>query len=149
MICFQEITEDNLDLAIGITVMPDQEVVIVPVSYSLAQCFVLSDILKPFLILNNHEPVGFILFLIDESEKQYEICRLMINRHHQHKGYGKKALLLAIEYLKNAGTRKIELSHQTSNYGVGALYQGIGFTYTGDIKDGEVMMELQIDADQN
>ena len=48
MIRFEPITEDNMDDAIAISVRPDQEEVIAPVVYSLAQCYVLSDILTPF-----------------------------------------------------------------------------------------------------
>ena len=62
MIRFEPITEDNMDDAIAISVRPDQEEVIAPVVYSLAQCYVLSDILTPFLIMNDDLPVGFILF---------------------------------------------------------------------------------------
>lgn len=147
MIRFEPITEDNMDDAIAISVRPDQEEVIAPVVYSLAQCYVLSDILTPFLIMNDDLPVGFILFLIDPEEDQYEICRLMVDQKQQKKGYGREALLLAIRYLAEAGAKKIELSHQTNNYGVGKLYESVGFHYTGVIDDGEVMMEMEIKND--
>lgn len=39
------------------------------------------------------------------------------------------------------------LSHQTNNYGVGKLYESIGFHYTGVIEDGEVMMEMMVKND--
>lgn len=145
MIRFVPITEDNMDDAIAISVRPDQEEVIAPVVYSLAQCYVLSDILTPFLIMNDDLPVGFILFLIDPEEDQYEICRLMVDQKQQKKGYGREALLLAIRYLAEAGAKKIELSYQTNNYGVGKLYESVGFHYTGVIDDGEVMMEIKND----
>ena len=147
MIRFEPITEDNMDDAIAISVRPDQEEVIAPVVYSLAQCYVLSDILTPFLIMNNNLPVGLILFLIDPDEEEYELCRLMIDQSQQKKGYGQEALLLAIRYLADAGAKKIELSHQTNNYGVGKLYESVGFHYTGVIDDGEVMMEMVIKND--
>ena len=144
MIHFEPVTEDNMDGAVAISVRSDQEEVIAPVVYSLAQCYVLSDILTPFLIMNDDLPVGFILFLIDTEEEQFEICRLMIDQKQQKKGYGRESLLLAIQYLADAGAKKIELSHQTNNYGVGKLYESVGFHYTGVIEDGEVMMEMMI-----
>ena len=97
--------------------------------------------------MNDDLPVGFILFLIDPEEEQYEICRLMIDQKQQKKGYGREALLLAIRHLAKAGAKKIELSHQTNNYGVGKLYESVGFHYTGVIDDGEVMMEMEIKND--
>lgn len=147
MIRFEPITQDNMDDAIAISVHPDQEDVIAPVVYSLAQCYVLSDILTPFLIMNDDLPVGFILFLIAPKEEEYELCRLMIAQKQQKKGYGREALLLAIRYLADAGAKKIELSHQTKNYGIGKLYESVGFHYTGVIEDGEVMMEMVIKND--
>lgn len=144
MIHFEPVTEDNMDGAVAISVRSDQEEVIAPVVYSLAQCYVLSDILTPFLIMNDDLPVGFILFLIDTEEEQFEICRLMIDQKQQKKGYGRESLLLAIQYLADAGAKKIEISHQTNNYGVGKLYESVGFHYTGVIEDGEVMMEMMI-----
>ena len=147
MIRFEPITQDNMNDAIAISVHPDQEDIIAPVVYSLAQCYVLSDILTPFLIMNDDLPVGFILFLIAPKEEEYELCRLMSAQKQQKKGYGREALLLAIQYLADAGAKKIELSHQTNNYGVGKLYESVGFHYTGVIEDGEVMMEMVIKND--
>lgn len=73
MIRFEPITQDNMNDAIAISVHPDQEDIIAPVVYSLAQCYVLSDILTPFLIMNDDLPVGFILFLIAPKEEEYEL----------------------------------------------------------------------------
>lgn len=143
MIRFEKITKENFHAAVDITVTKEQDMVIAPVVYSLAQCYIMPDILEPYLILNDNTPVGFILFIVDSKESQYEICRFMIDKNHQKKGYGKAALLQAIEYLKEKGAKVIELSHQTNNYGVGKLYQSVGFVYTGIIEDGEVMMKLE------
>ena len=79
MIRFESITQDNMNDAIAISVHPDQEDIIAPVVYSLAQCYVLSDILTPFLIMNDDLPVGFILFLIAPKEEEYELCRWRFN----------------------------------------------------------------------
>ena len=145
MIRFEKITEENFDTAVDITVTEEQDMAIAPVVYSLAQCYIMPDILEPYLILNDNTPVGFILFIVDSKESQYEICRFMIDKNYQKNGYGKAALLKAIEYLKEKGAKAIELSHQTNNYGVGKLYESVGFVYTGVIEDGEVMMKLEFE----
>lgn len=107
MIRFEPITQDNMDDAIAISVHPDQEDVIAPVVYSLAQCYVLSDILTPFLIMNDDLPVGFILFLIAPKDEEYELCRLMIAQKQQKKGYGREALLFwRFDTLRMRGRRK-------------------------------------------
>lgn len=144
MIRFEKITKKNFRQAVDISVTKEQEEVIAPVVYSLAQCYIFPSNLFPFLIFDDDTPVGFILFGIDEAEDEYEICRFMIDQHKQKRGYGKAALLMAIDYLKNKGAKLIELSHQTNNLSVGKLYQSVGFTYTGVIEDGEMMMQLEV-----
>lgn len=143
MIHFVEITTDNFEDAIKIKVSREQEQYIAPVEWSLAQAYAFRD-LFPFLIYDEKVPVGFILFLIDRDEKEpcFEISRLMIGEQYQRKGYGKQAMEKAIEYLKLMGAKKIELSHLEDNPYPGKLYQQAGFRYTGEIEDGERMMEL-------
>lgn len=46
----------------------------------------------------------------------------MIDHHYQGCGYGKKALMVIIDYLKDNGANVIHISHQENNYGVGKLY---------------------------
>lgn len=106
MIRFEPITQDNMNDAIAISVHPDQEDIIAPVVYSLAQCYVLSDILTPFLIMNDDLPVGFILFLIAPKEEEYELCRLMIAQKQQKKGYGRELCCWRFNTLRMRGRRK-------------------------------------------
>ena len=65
----------------------------------------------------------------------------MIGKQHQGKGYGEQALRLAIDFQIKQGAKVIHLSHQTNNYGPSKIYQKLGFIYTGEIEDGEVLME--------
>lgn len=144
MIRLEPITKDNYKDAIAITVTSEQKLIIADVVYSLAQCYVYPDILQPFLVVDGEKPVGFILFIVITKKDQYEFNRIMIDQHHQGKGYGRQAMLLGIEYLKNKGAKVIELSHLSNNPHPSKLYQSLGFTYTGVVEDGEVMMELII-----
>lgn len=106
MIRFEPITQDNMNDAIAISVHPDQEDIIAPVVYSLAQCYVLSDILTPFLIMNDDLPVGFILFLIAPKEEEYELCRLMIAQKQQKKAMDVKLCCWRFNTLRMRGRRK-------------------------------------------
>lgn len=143
MVHFAEITAENFDQAIQIKVSKEQEKIIAPVEWSLAEAYVYHDLI-PFLIYDKAIPVGFILLLIDRNEAKpcFEICRLMIAEQYQRRGYGKQALAHAIAYLKLMGAKKIELSHLENNPYPVKLYQNAGFRYTGVVDDGEMMMEL-------
>lgn len=144
MVCLQPITEDNYRDAIGITVTEQQQNIIAPVVYSLAQSYVFFPELKPFLICDDEQPVGFILLGVCPEDCEYEVCRLMIDRNHQHKGYGRRAMILAIEYLKGQGASVIALSHRVDNPDPSALYLSLGFEYTGVIDGPERLMELKL-----
>ena len=143
MVKFKKITQDNFDLAMEIEVTKEQDLVIAPTMYSLAQCYVYPE-MKPFLIMKDDVAVGFILFIVDHKESFYEICRLMIDKNHQRKGYGKESMLLAIDYLKAEGAKIIELSHRTDNPHPAKLYLDLGFEYTGEIEDQEKKMKLTL-----
>lgn len=144
MIKFEKITEKNYESTINIKVTQKQKKVIATVSESLADAYAIKQ-LKPFLITFNNQPVGFILFYIDKKEEFYEICRIMIDKRHQNKGYGRLAMVKAIKYLKNKGAKVITLSHQVDNPYPSHLYLSLGFKYTGVIEDGiEKMMELKL-----
>ena len=63
----------------------------------------------------------------------------------QGKGYGKAALLLAIEYLKEQyNVSEVFLSFEPDNTIAERLYSSIGFQRTGEIIDNEVVMCLKI-----
>ena len=143
MLKLEEITKDNFKMAIEIKVTKEQDLVIAPTVYSLAQCYLYTE-MKPFLIMKDDVAVGFILFVVSEKESFYEICRFMIDKNHQRKGYGKEAMILAIDYLKSNGAKTIELSHRTDNPHPSKLYLDLGFEYTGIIEGYEKMMKLTL-----
>lgn len=146
MISLKPVTKTNFDDAVKISVSPKQKLIISDVVYSLAECYVYPEILKPFLVLNNDIPVGFILFHIEKEEGKYSFARVMIDHHHQGLGYGKKAVILGIQYLKDMGAKVIELSHLKENPHPVKLYKSLGFKYTGKLDyDGGYMMEFLVD----
>jgi diamine N-acetyltransferase len=57
----EEITEDNLDDAIAVTVRHDQEHLVAPVVKSLAEAYVHPTIAWPRLIRDGSRPVGFLM----------------------------------------------------------------------------------------
>lgn len=140
MIRFVEIDEDNFQQAISLKVSQEQSSIIASNLYSLAQAYVLKDFARPFIIYNDEIAVGFIIFIVDLEEPEFYIWRIMIAEEFQGEGFGKLAMLKAMEYLKSLGAKKIELSHRVDNPKPGKLYESLGFVYTGEIDDKERMM---------
>lgn len=74
----------------------------------------------------------------------YNLWRLMIDQKYQNKGYGKKSIEKAIEFVKSfpAGTAEYcWLSYEPENEVAANLYKSFGFIETGD-KDGEELIAI-------
>lgn len=52
MLRLEKITQDNFEMAIKIKVMEEQDLIIAPTVYSLAQCYLCPE-MKPFLIMKD------------------------------------------------------------------------------------------------
>ena len=78
------------------------------------------------------------------AKGNYHIWRLMIDKKFQGKGFDKKAMDLALEFINTfpSGTAKYcWLSYESDNYVARQLYQSVGFVET-DEKDGEEIVAI-------
>ena len=106
----------------------------------------------PFLIYNDDVPVGFLMIGFDADDYwedapkiakgNYNLWRLMIDKDYQGKGYGRKAVLLALDFIKTLPCGRAEycwLSYEPENDVARKLYGSFGFIETGE-KDGEELI---------
>ena len=71
-----------------------------------------------------------------EERKQYTLWKFLIDERYQNKGYGRKALLLAIDYLIDTFDVSeiftgVSLGNEIAKY----LYYSVGFEATGVVED--------------
>ena len=85
--------------------------------------------------------IGFTMYGFNEEEHFYEICRLMIDRRYQGKGFGRKALRLIIGEMKKL-SGEIYISAEPENKRALHLYQSEGFSDTGTLLEGEKLLKL-------
>ena len=103
----------------------------------------------PFVIYNDDVPVGFLMIGFDVHDDwedapniakgNYNLWRLMIDKNYQGKGYGRKAMELALDFIKTLPCGRAEycwLSYEPENEVAHKLYSSFGFVETGE-KDGE------------
>ena len=103
----------------------------------------------PFGIYDDDMPVGFFMIGYDVDEywedapeiayRNYNLWRLMIDKNHQHQGYGKEAVKLALDFVRTKPCGDAEycwLSYEPDNEIARKLYSSFGFIETGDM-DGE------------
>jgi len=103
----------------------------------------------PFGIFDDDVPVGFLMVGYDTdddwedapqiAEGNYNLWRLMIDKRYQHKGYGRKAIQLALDFIRTYPCGPAEycwLSYETENAVAQRLYGSFGFVERGEM-DGE------------
>ena len=144
MVVLKEITRENFDEVLALSVAEHQESYVSTVSVSLAQAYVYRDTAFPFAIYADEKPVGFIMLGYYESRKQYTLWKFLIDKEHQGKGYGKEALKQGITYLtEQFGAKEIYTGVSLGNEAAKGLYKSVGFVETGLVEDGMEEMRLE------
>jgi diamine N-acetyltransferase len=110
-----------------------------------------------FGIYNDETPVGFVMigYGTDEywasppeiAENNYNIWRFMIDKRFQHKGYGKAAFQLALDFIRTFPCGKAEkcwLSYEPENTTAEKLYSSFGFVPNGEKDVDEIIAVLDL-----
>ena len=92
MIQLQPVTKENLDEVLCLRINEDQAGFVSTTAESLAQAYVYRETAFPFAVYSDQEVVGFIMMGFYEAKNYYTLWKLLIDRDHQHKGCGRKAL---------------------------------------------------------
>lgn len=80
-----------------------------------------------------------------EEKGYHTLWEIMIDEKFQNKGYGKQAVLLGIEFLKNKfGVKEIYLSVDCDNAAARHLYESVGFQPASIIENDVTEMRLYI-----
>ena len=143
MVNLKPISKDNFDDVIALEVDEDQDFVADNV-YSIAESKVDPSMI-PLAIYTDQNLVGFLMYGInpDPDDNNYWIIRLMVDKKFQKNGYGKKAVELLIDRIKeDKNHSKIMVSTDPENVVAINLYKKLGFKTTGNIIDEEEVFEL-------
>lgn len=136
MVELKEITTDNFEEVMALKVSDEQKSFVSTVAYSLAQAWVYKTAF-PFAVYADNKPVGFIMMGYYTERKQYTLWKFLIDERYQNKGYGRKALLSAIEYMaEEHRAREIYTGVALGNSAAKHLYSSVGFEETGVIENG-------------
>ena len=90
-------------------------------------------------------PVGFVLLSLIPERAEYFLWRLMIDRRYQRQGYGRQAMRIVIDHVRTLpNATEFYTSHLRGNHGAAAFYRGLGFQYTGEETDGDLLMRMSL-----
>ena len=154
MIEFREINWNNFEKCIRLELKEEQKNFLASNVYSLAQSYValLNDELPAmtFAIYDGETMIGFIMMYHDTAEENeygdeacYGILRFMIDKNFQGKGYGKKAMSKALDYIKSfpqGDASSVYISFDPLNVIAKNLYTSFGFQDTGKVNDADEMI---------
>lgn len=104
------------------------------------------EILVSFLMVG-YEPDEYWENPPQIAKNNYSLWRLMIDHQYQHKGYGKKAVKLALDFIRTMPCGKAEycwLSYEPENICAQKLYHSLGFRETGEMDGEEVVAVLKL-----
>lgn len=138
------VTRENFDAILRLKLTEIQKEFVAPNVYSIAQSKVEPECV-PLAIYADQTLIGFAMYALDQDDNNYWIYRLMIDLHHQGKGYGRAAVKALVEEIRQLpGCDKIIISAAPENEAALSLYRSEGFVDTGAFIDDEVVLCLTL-----
>ena len=143
-ISLRPLTRENLWPVVDIKLHPEQEGHVEVNVASIANAYV-EPTFVPLVIYAGEEPVGFCMYGQHPVTGGWWVIRLMIDRDHQGKGYGRTAMEQVIEMMiDRTGCEEIITSFVPANAVASSLYTSLGFRPTGEWEDGEPLVALSV-----
>jgi diamine N-acetyltransferase len=144
LVSLRPITDDNLRAILRLKVAPEQEKFVAPNPVSLAQAH-FNKYAWYRAIYAGETPVGFMMLYDDPVQPQYFLWRLMVDARYQGHGFAWRAVQQLIDYVRTRpGATELLVSHGQGEGSPAWFYSRLGFTYTGEEDDGELIMRLPL-----
>jgi len=151
-ISLREITADTVRAVVALEVGPEQRAHVAPNAVSLAEALFNRGAWFR-AVYAGEEPVGFVMLFdptVDGAvprghvrPDQMGLWRLMIDRRHQRRGIGRRALDLVCEHVRRRhGFAMLLSSYVPGEHGPGAFYMRYGFTKTGQLRNDGKEVEI-------
>jgi diamine N-acetyltransferase len=141
LITLREITRETLSRILELKVSAEQERFVAPNAVSISQAHLHSEHAWFRGIYADDTPVGFVMLYDDSKAHEYYLWRFMIDHRYQRRGFGFRAMELVTEHVRRRpGATKLLLSCVPGDGSPGPFYEKLGFAYTGEIDQGELVM---------
>lgn len=153
-VVLREITDENRDDLVALRVEPSQERFVGTVADALTDADEIPEGKGWYrAIYADREPVGFVMLSWDVVPRPPRIIgpwflwKLLIDERHQHRGYGREAVELVAQVVRENGGTELLTSAVQAVDGPEAFYRRLGFTPTGDFdENGEIILALKLSA---
>ncbi|SEF38480.1 diamine N-acetyltransferase [Amycolatopsis pretoriensis] len=144
----ETITPANVAAACQLAVEPHQKDFVAPVAVSLAEAYTQPEVAWPRLILDDGEPVAFVMGGFDPgAEPDFFRCgvwRLNVGAGVQGRGYGRFAVETVLEEARRRGNTTATVLWIPADGGPEDFYLKLGFKPTGQTFNGEVVGRIEL-----
>jgi diamine N-acetyltransferase len=141
----ETVTQENVRAACKLRLRADQDDLVAPVAWSLADAYTMPDVAWPRLIYDGDQAVGFIMaaFAPEHENPLFHsyLWRLNIGAEHQGKGYGRFAVEELSQEVTRRGQHRLTVSYHAGQHGPEAFYRRLDFHPTGEYNEGETVAE--------
>jgi diamine N-acetyltransferase len=141
----EPVTQENVRAACGLKLRTDQEHLVAPVAWSLADAYTMPDIAWPRLIYDGDQLVGFVMAAFaqghDNPVFHSHLWRLNIGAERQGKGYGRFAVEEVCHEAMRRGHSRLTVGYHEGQHGPEEFYRRLGFRPTGEYNHGEAIAE--------
>src|SRR5689334_22860428 len=135
----ESITSQNVGAACRLKVRPDQEDLVAPVAWSLAEAYANPEIAWPRLVFDGDDLVGFVMGGFDPQSPveafRCGIWRLNIAADHQGRGCGRFAVESVLAEARRRGQDRTTMVWVPGDHGPQDFYLKLGFRPTWDVVD--------------
>ncbi len=146
-ITLREITKETLRDILKLKVSSAQEQFVTSNATSIAEAHFRDE--AWFRGIYAGAAVGFVMLYLDPDGPSYDLWlwRFMIDTNHQRRGYGRRALELAIDHVRSLpGATTFFTSYVPGEGSPAAFYRTLGFVDTGEVSYGKNVMRLQLEG---
>lgn len=124
---YEKLNRENLWHALELQVEDTQKEFVLEAKSSIAM-----GLLYPtkvaFAQMEGHLCVGLLVLDINPKKAWYNIDIIIIDKQFQGRGYGKHMVKWALDYLKKAGAKELNIGVSRYNYGAQKIYMAAGFS---------------------
>ena len=150
-VSLREITDLNRAALVALSVAPGQEQFVASVAQSLDEAAATPEG-SPWYraIYAGDEPIGFVMLSWNVTPAPgiigpWFLWRLLIDEHHQRRGYGRAALTQIVDLVRAEGATELLTSYQPGEGEPWPFYRRFGFVPTGEIDGSEIVLRLDLE----
>jgi diamine N-acetyltransferase len=141
-VSLREITRETVRTICNLHVSETQKQFVAPNAVSIAEAHFTKEAWFR-AIYAGEVPVGFVVLWENHVKGRYHLWRFMIDENSQGRGYGRKALNLIIQRVRqNPKAKELRLTYCKGDGSPHQFYEKMGFADTREIIDGEYEMKL-------